>query len=368
MKLFGPQVSAESARTAALNLAEHLYCPSVLEFVAEPYVEKNGATLLQAQVPQSLISSPTSLFAESKLSVSEIPDRWMWAYADWMSRLQRAHEFLRASLYLNCAAGKLPPVKDPVVAGLLLYLSSASVDSDIRAQWLDVAVQSPAGSWLAAEGLHTCDEREGILNGVRGESRLLWAVSQIPGFGAAAAMHAQRHLDVYGGLTVATNGSRQQFEAWLKKTALAACECADAACAVLVLQPKAEPRDKAVWLKTLQNPKQARYAYEVVQWAKHTWPTEHWCRLRKGLREYAVSDNAQWACHWFARIEPEHAAAAIGSEHFDLLWGAELLALTNVDDYAFRFRLGEELDSSGHSPASIVLRWLNQRLKSHGTV
>ncbi|MGN6552308.1 MAG: hypothetical protein ACTHLW_01040 [Verrucomicrobiota bacterium] len=369
MQMCGPKLSVENAKEAALRVAQHLETPSVIDYLAQPYFESPGATLCVAP-RRPTTATPTALFAEMKLSVADIPEQWMPEYADWMAKLNRSREFTAMCLHLDCKTSQAPPVKDPIVAGLMLYLHSSSVDGETRRQWLDVALNSPEGSWLAAEGLHLPEEREAILNGVQGDGSLLWWTSQIFGFQRLVPQLALSKLNLYGGLMLATVGQASDLEKWLRQTALAACENGDAACAALVLQPNAHSRDKAVWLSTLQNPNHAFCAYQAVRWARYTWSRKNWEKLKKTLETVCVNDRGQVFYLWFRDIAPEKSAAALGIEDVDLLWAVELLSsLPEVDDYAFRFQMGERLDASGQSPASIVLSYLNQRLarKSNGT-
>lgn len=341
----GPKINADAALKAALNLAPHLDTPSCLEFFAPQYATTPGATLFRGSSRQPIVPEPLAIFSQLHLSIEDIPDHWLPAYSEWMRRMQQAAEFSMLSLKAECGAGELT-TQNPVVAGMLLYLSSSNVDPAVRESWMEVALQSPVGSWLAGEGLHRSDERQRILDAVQSDSRLAWAVSQISGFGRQAAKRTQAHLNLYGGLIAAAGGTTDEVEQWLRLTTLAGCERPEAAAAALILQPTADKRDRACWLTTLQNKSAARAAYEVVRWAKYTWPAKEWGQLKELLRPHATS-HSQWLYHWFRDIEPEVASSVLGSEKIDPLWGAELLdAIPTADDFAFRFQLGERLNTA----------------------
>jgi hypothetical protein len=370
MSLFGPKVSPGAARQSARRLIARLDTPSALEHLSLRNVAAPGATLCRPSAQKPILGAPTALFSQRPLSVSDIPESWLAAYARWMERLGREQEFGLVQACLKGPAHEGVTVTDPVVAGLLLYLWSAAIDPHLRAAWRQVALESPAGAWLAAEALHPAEERQATLDAVRKNSRLLWWTSQLPGFGRGAVKHARAQLDLYGGLVLAVHGRDGELAAWLQAASIAACARPEAACAMLVLQPEADHRDKACWLASLENPKAAPQAYETLRWARHAWPGQAWEKL-KLLRPYVVGDRGQWFFHWFRDIEPEGAQAALGAEGLDPLWGAELLETlgAGADDYAFRFRLGERLGSLGSPAASLVLDWLNCRLerKNHGT-
>jgi hypothetical protein len=214
--------------------------------------------------------------------------------------------------------------------------------------------------------LHTPNERQRILAGVCGDSSLLWSVSQVAGFGVPAASLAESHHDLYGGLILATNGTTEQLERWLKITALSACELPAAASAALVLQPNANPRDRQCWLSTLKNSKDVRHPYEAVLWAAHTLPPKKWSRMKNELRDCVLVDRGQWFAHWYIHVEPQQAPGALGCDGMEELWGCEIIDTLGdlVDDWAFRFKLGEKLDLTAASPASLALAWLNQRQKN----
>jgi hypothetical protein len=360
MRLIGPRVSIETARTAAIQVAAQLDNPSVLEFLAPTYLNEPGATLCQTPKRLPVVSTPTALFSQMKISITDVPDAWLSEYAAWMDLERRSHEYRVSSLRLECEADDGTAVTDPVIAGLMLYLRSAKTRSEIRNHWMKVALKAPVGAWLAAEGLHTPEERGAIMEAVRPDSRLSWWVSQIPGFGKLSIANARTQFNLYSGLIMAFNGGPDDLEKWITTTALAGCEREDAACAALVLQPNAKRNDRNIWLSTLQQSACARHAYETVKRAQFTWSCDDWKQLKSTLRPAAVS-NAKWLFHWFRDIEPESASSVLG-DCSAILWGVELLnALPQADDYAFRFRLGEQLGTTCETSASLALTWLNQR-------
>jgi hypothetical protein len=370
MRMVGPKVSIEAAQASALRLVPQLDTPSALEYLAPGVLKAPGATLCRPSMQRPVISTPTALFSQMKLSISDVPEEYLPAYTQWMTRVARAQEFSLACLDLDCAAHQGLIVKDPIVAGLLLYLSSADVSIRVREGWRNLAMRDPAGAWLAAEGLHMAEERETLLDAVESDSRLLWWTSQISGFGRAAVKHARTHLDLYGGLALTINAPPYEREDWLRLTCLAGCERPEAACAALVLQPTASQGDKACWLSSLQSKKGARYAYETARWARCTWPRQEWESLKNALVPYAVEDGGRFFFHFYRDVDPGLAASALGGEGVDPLWGAELLdAVDTADEYAFRYKLGERLGTLGNVSASLVLDWLNHRSerKSNGT-
>jgi hypothetical protein len=361
-----PEICPATARAAALRIVPHLDLPSVLEFVVPRELNTSGPSLFLASPQKPVIATPTALFSLLRLAVTEVPAEWLLAYVEWSRKVQRSEEFVKICCGLDNAEPFSKAV-DPVVAGLLLYLKGGSVDSSLRQPWLELARSTPAGAWLAAEGLHRLDEREAIVEAVSSDSRLLWWTSQVPGLGRLAAKHAQGRLDFYAGLILAANGEAGEFEDWLCRASHAGRECATAAAAMLILRPDASDRNKAGWIATWQNETSGRCPYETVRWARHTWPAEQWEKLRTELRAHAVADHGQWFCQWFRDVEPGQARAALGAEGLDTLWGVELLdALDEVDDYPFRFQLGERLGTLGDQAVSLVLRWLNERSRRHG--
>jgi hypothetical protein len=164
---------------------------------------------------------------------------------------------------------------------------------------------------------------------------------------------------LFGGMVLAENGTEEEFGRWCAK--MAASGSATAACANLVLQPNAHPCDLAHWLAILIDDRSARYAYETVRWARHTWLAPAWENLKNALMEKVMSDSGQWRFHWLRDIQPSAAAANIGDDQFSPLWAAELVDALELNDYALRFRLGEHLGSSADDDLSWTLRWLNLR-------
>jgi hypothetical protein len=359
------RIQIDHAHEAAHHLSLHLHTPSALEYLSPRYMQPIGATLCQASEQRPIIPAPTELFTRMQLSATEIPEDWLPAYAHHSSSVRRTKAFAEACLRLDRGAGKDMTITDPIVAGLLLYLSSATVDAQVRREWMVEARNHPVGGWLAAEGLHTVDERGVILDAVQHDSRLLYWTSQIPGFGRASVKHACSRLDLYGGLIMSLQGDADQFGQWLSTTALAAGERPDAACAALVLQPGASQRDQACWISTLATRQAARYAYEALRWTRHTWPHERWQNLVALLRPYIVSDRSQFFFHFFRDINPELALGALGDGEIDPLWGVQLISEIGptCDDYPFRFRMDERLSRTGDIASSLVISFLNQRLR-----
>ena len=351
-------IKAVTARCVLVKLAPHLPAPSVLDVLARPFLKIAGPSLFQASNPLPIIGNPTAVFAQMKMGPGDVPEPWMPHYQEWLIKVRRAREFTRASLLLENSA-ETQPVVDPLVAGLLCYLYSGTHDLTLRQRWLEIALAHPVGSWLAAEGLHTEDERERIVAAVSSDSKMLWWASLIPGLGPIALKHADAHLDIFGAMMMAEHGTDRQISAWLD--AVSTSSLPTAACVNIVLQPNAKPRELAQWQAILNDASSPRHAYESVRWARHSWPAASWGKLKEALLDKAVSDGGRWRYHWLRDIQPEAAAANIGEETFLPIWAAELVDALNLDDYALRFSLGEHLGCSTDDQYSWTLRYLNQR-------
>ena len=130
------------------------------------------------------------------------------------------------------------------------------------------------------------------------------------------------------------------------------------------MQPAASQRDQARWIASLATRQTARQAYETVRWARHTWPHEQWQNLTALLRPHIVGDRSQYFFHFFRDIHPEQAQGALGDSEVDPLWGVQLISEIGptCDDYPFRFRMQEQLRTTGDLASSLVIDFLNQRL------
>lgn len=359
------KISPLSAHQACLVLSEKIPQPDALEFM-NPIPDKiTVGSLLKRSHQSQYLTVPSVLFNQMQLSIADVPEEWLAAYAKWIDRERRTQEFVRNCQLLECKSNHPLPVTDPIIAGLLIYHFSAELGAVKRSELLDLAITDPAGAWLAAEGLNREDEWHAIVAGVKQESRLLWAVSQIPGLRRETARQASQAMscDLFTGLILAAYSEPGVFERWLLETTLAGVELPEAAAACLALQPEAEPHLIRLWIGTLQKPGAAMQAFQAVQWTQHTWKPKEWDTLKADLKAPAISDRAQGFVHWHRDIEPQSVNAAIGDPDLDLLWAAELLeAVPAADDYALRFQVGCRIEPVGSSAESLMLGWLNQRL------
>lgn len=352
----------KKARETAGFIAQRLELPSAVNHIKAPKGRHAGASLFK--VPKTPGAIPTALFSQLRLSISEIPDAWLPAYAGYMDQVRRAAELTRALLLLDSGSDRtLSVVKDPIVAGAMLYLCSSKMDQGMRQVLLDLATTSPVGAWLAAEGLVHPNERETLVAAMRHDTQLLYWISMIPSFGPITVHYAKVHFDLFAGLIMAAHGSDEELSDWLHTASLAALTDPAAASACLLLLPNADPSEKRAWLTSLQKEQAAHFAWQVVQCARGIWSGEEWERLKTLLRPHAISDRARNFCLWFHSIEPERAVAALGESSVDELWGAELLNSMpdDADDFTFRFAVADSLGKMGDDSAVLVLKWLNQR-------
>lgn len=358
-----PVFNRNSARNHALELASHLTHPSVLEFLDLHGSIASGASLCTPSQQLPIVSNPTAVFAQLKPPIEELPEGWLGDYAAYIQRVRRTQEFMLACQDMGNVFHHLWIVKDPIVAGLQLYLSSGTVSNEIRQHWLKIALQHPVGSWLAAEGLHTPEERQQILEGIYEDARLTWWSSRIPGFEQAAIQYARTRFDLHSGLIMAFGHSDTDWHIWLKATELLARKSPESACAMIVFAPDMESCRLDGWISTLRD--SPEHAYQALRWSQYVWTPEAWERLKTVMKSVIVADRGRWFFHYYRDFEPDQAASAMGDSQIDLLWGAELLDSLGslADASAFHFNCGRQLGTLGNISASILLEWLNQRKK-----
>ena len=214
-------IDIHSARAAAEQLESILPLPSALELIALPGPRLPAVTLFGPPAWPSLLDSPTAWFDEFwGKDTTEFPHRWYPAYLRWYERVRRGQELLPCLERWEQAVGSegaltdIAP-EDPFVAGLLLLLLSPPPGSALRANLRTKVLADPFGSYMAAEGHTLPEERPPMLSVIQSNSRLLYWVSKIPGFGRTCSGLAAGHSDLWGVLTVAAQASSSELDALL---------------------------------------------------------------------------------------------------------------------------------------------------------
>jgi hypothetical protein len=301
---------------------------------------------------------------------AHVPPHWIPHYLEYSVPAQRWDQFETSfsTWRRNRDASRIQdfPVTNGAVAGLLLNLMGIPADTLVRQHLLSWARQDPMGSYFLAEGLHLPEERPTILHTVRANPRLLYWLSQLPGFAQSCIHVCSAKPDLWAGLTLVHHAvSRDLLETWLHRTISAAPHEPEAACAALVLQPHADAADKSVWLKTLGSAPAVVQAFEALWWARHTWCTG-FEGLFPELVAHATKDYSVCWYNW-AVLHPDWALHEFSEHPVNPLWAVEFLeemrlASKPVDSTALRKQMVVRLnhDCKDHI-AALVLDFLNTR-------
>jgi len=353
-----PDSNLAGARAAAAKLEDRLV-PAILDHFAEP-PRKPHFQLLQPPASPACHAWSSALFRQTpELGVADIPPEWVPAYVSWTGRLKRSRDLAR---FVEAREqGEAILTEDPISAGLLLFMISPEPGSPLREHILETALKHPLGAYLAAEALHTPDERESIFKALADDSLARLGASRLHDFATACLRRARAEHDLASGLVVARLGSDEDLAGWLRQAGLAAFAHSGAASAMLVLNPEAPERLRECWLAILGNSNAGADGFATVRWARHTWPPAEWTGLMTSLEAVATADGGPRWFHWFSQFQPEIASARLGMPA-DPLWAFELVCALNLDDQPLRFRLADELGRRTHHPASsLILEALNDR-------
>jgi hypothetical protein len=236
----------------------------------------------------------------------------------------------------------------------------------VREHLLSWALQDAIGGYLLAQGLHLAEERPAIMNVVRGNSRLLYWLSQVPGFAKTCIEICSQRSDLWAGLTLVHHDvSIGLLENWLRKTTSAAQSEPDAASAALVLQPQADPFERSVWLEALAISTTAVQAFDTLWWARHTWKE----KFDDVCSELVLHATADRSLHWYnwAVLHPDWALHDLAQHPVSPLWAVEFaeemrLRSKPVDSTHLRRQMVARLvQDCKDQIATAVLEFLNTR-------
>jgi len=250
----------------------------------------------------------------------------------------------------------------PAAAGALLYLHNPGPDKLVRRLLMPRALGSPAGSYFAAEGLNTQEERPEIAHAIKENSRLLFWASRIPEFSNLCTPMALEHRDLWSGLTLLLGPLNEQaLTTWCESLGEAGFSEPASASACLILFPTANLRTRELWSRTIRDSADAGSAYEVAMWGSHTVPDP--LGLIDQMRDTATTGNR--GRYWFAfhrDISPDHGQQALDSDtRVDPLWAVELLSARKLSGRMFRRRMAGEFSAHlTRSRARLILRFLER--------
>jgi hypothetical protein len=366
------QYSTQDAVAAARRIEPTLIPPSAHEFMLVPEHHTSAVSRLFARPAHHIIrETPRHLFEHVDFRLTSLPSEWIPAYLQHAVPMKRWEQFEMCyeSWKHNPDATQIKDcqITHSGVAGLSLCLMSAPADSVLREYLLSWAMLEPIGAYFVGEALHLPEERQQIVESVKTDPRLLFWLSQSPGFGKSCLDICDGKLDLWAGLTLVRHSVAEQvLTAWLSELVVEAPTDPEAACAALVLQPNAPQEQKAAWVAVLKSASSVVQAFEALWWSRMSWSSgfDHLCAE---LLSQATADRSKFWYNW-AVLDPVWGFEDFAKEPVAPLWALEFLQEMRLasrlrDDAPLRKQMVARLiQNHKDSMAVLVLGYLNRRV------
>jgi len=368
LRVLPPKTDVTAARKAFTALEPQLPEPSLLEYITPHSARLSGASLFYTSKNPDLQEFPEVLFSKQReLAPGDFPEEWLDAYLRWGQNLRRGQQLeLLHDKCLEAMRGVDPEgdlaSQHPAVAAATLYLLNLMPDAEIRHSLKKIALETAVGAYVCGQGLILAEEREVVVEALKGASKFLFWLSQTAGFRSACVRAAKPHYDLWGGLTLLqADETNEQLGRWLEGLALAALEHPAAACAALVLQPQMERPVRDMWLSTLVRKPSPRYAVYTARFARLT--STDWAQVADKLRHQAMADHGRMWHNWLLLAQPDQAQKEVDSNLMaDPLWCIELIEKLNLNTDGLRYRMSEQHASRlWDRESTVVLEWINAR-------
>jgi hypothetical protein len=287
-----------------------------------------------------------------------LPEQWLPAYYGLKERYRRNAQLMSfhepCKQYCEYVPEDVNRL-DSIVAGVLL-MSVKPLPGPLRVALTERAFQNWWGAYFAASGLVMADEAGRLLRCVSYEPRLVASLWQSnPDFINPLVPLAMGRNDLWSALLALRE---PLADLWLGRVCIRAESHGIPAVTALVLQPLAPPNFKSKWISRLKT-EHPKLAYLAVRWSRFTW-SQDWETLRDQLKANAISEGSTWF-NWYRDIQPEPDAIdqALRSTVVDVLWQAELVALTKHHGQYLKTRMRNNHPDARES--RLTLEWLQRR-------